>query len=217
MLDDRALMTPARAPVVVPAREIAVEIANEWRRQDETIRPASMPLTRLVNTIVDAPEAARMATLAQLQRDVEGDLLFYRASEPDGLVTLQKTHWDPVVEATSACIGAPLVTVRGVMPAGQPPALSAWLDTCLRTRSGFTVVSLYSLAGVLGSVLLAMAYWRGKIDLECAWKAAHVDEDWNIRHWGEDAQARQRRAHRLAEGRAASFVLRHTGDDICDD
>ena len=40
-----------------------------------------------------------------------------------------------------------------------------------------------------GSALLALAHARGHLAAEEAWAAAHVDEDWQISRWGEDAEA----------------------------
>jgi chaperone required for assembly of F1-ATPase len=58
-----------------------------------------------------------------------------------------------------------------------------------------------------GSALLALAHVRGALSAEAAWAAAHVDEDWQISQWGEDAQAAARRARRWAEMQAASRML----------
>jgi chaperone required for assembly of F1-ATPase len=44
-----------------------------------------------------------------------------------------------------------------------------------------------------------------------AWNAAHVDEDWNARQWGEDAEAAAGRARRFAEIEAAAKMLALAG------
>ena len=48
----------------------------------------------------------------------------------------------------------------------------------------------------MGSALLALAVERGHLSLDDAWAAAHVDEDWQIAQWGEDAEASRKRAQR---------------------
>ena len=55
--------------------------------------------------------------------------------------------------------------------------------------------------------MLALALARGQIAAEAAWAAAHVDEDFQIAKWGEDAEAMARRARRWAEMEAASRML----------
>ena len=39
------------------------------------------------------------------------------------------------------------------------------------------------------------------------WRAAHVDEDWQIEHWGEDAEAVARRNFRHRDFMAAVALL----------
>ena len=55
--------------------------------------------------------------------------------------------------------------------------------------------------------LLALALAHGRLSVEQAWQAAHVDEDWNMELWGRDELALQRRAFRFAEMQAAATVL----------
>jgi chaperone required for assembly of F1-ATPase len=48
----------------------------------------------------------------------------------------------------------------------------------------------------------------GHLTPEAAWDAAHIDEDWQIAEWGEDAEARARREHRRQEMLAAATLAR---------
>jgi chaperone required for assembly of F1-ATPase len=48
---------------------------------------------------------------------------------------------------------------------------------------------------------------RGRLTPEQAWQAAHVDEDFQISQWGEDAEAAHRRAHRRRDFDAAARVF----------
>ena len=56
--------------------------------------------------------------------------------------------------------------------------------------------------------MLALAVAHGFLSADEAWSAAHVDEDWNIAQWGEDDEARARRAARTVEMQAAAALLR---------
>jgi chaperone required for assembly of F1-ATPase len=59
-----------------------------------------------------------------------------------------------------------------------------------------------------GSVLLALAVGVGDTTVTEAWSAAHVDEDFQMRLWGEDAQAMARRAARWQEMASAELLWR---------
>ena len=58
-----------------------------------------------------------------------------------------------------------------------------------------------------GSALIALALSAGRLTPDAAWAAAHVDEDWNMQQWGEDALELERRSARFAEMQAAAVVL----------
>ena len=58
-----------------------------------------------------------------------------------------------------------------------------------------------------GSALLALAVALGRMTPEEAWEAAHVDEDWQIGQWGEDAEAAARRTARWRDFDAAARAL----------
>ena len=58
-----------------------------------------------------------------------------------------------------------------------------------------------------GSFVLALALAEGRAFADEIWQAAHVDEDWNIAQWGEDAEAAARRTARKRDFDAAAFIL----------
>jgi chaperone required for assembly of F1-ATPase len=62
-----------------------------------------------------------------------------------------------------------------------------------------------------GSALIALALAHGVMPADAAWRAAHLDEDWNMEQWGEDALALERRSFRRAEFDAAAAVLAAIG------
>src|ERR1700712_5433843 len=53
-LDGKPVRTPSRRPLAAPVREIAATIAVEWNAQKEIIDRATMPVTRLANSVIDA-------------------------------------------------------------------------------------------------------------------------------------------------------------------
>ena len=60
-----------------------LEVAAEWERQRETIDPADMPLTRLLNSAIDGVAHTMAETRADILSYAGSDLLCYRAEEPD--------------------------------------------------------------------------------------------------------------------------------------
>jgi chaperone required for assembly of F1-ATPase len=70
------------------------------------------------------------------------------------------------------------------------------------------IAALHVVTTLTGSALLALALLHGVLDQDQVWRAAHVDEDWNIEQWGEDGEVTARRAARLTDFKAAAHLLK---------
>jgi chaperone required for assembly of F1-ATPase len=206
VLDGRPVRTPARRPLVAPSRALADALAAEWDAQAQIIDPATMPLTRLANAIIDGVAAAPAPVAAEIEKYLGSDLLFYRAAEPRALVERQGRRWDPVLAWARDAFGARFVLAQGVVHAAQPPAALAAAGAAI-PREPWRLGAAHAITTLTGSALLALALLHGHLSVDDAWGAAHVDEDWNMEQWGRDAVALERRAARFAEMQAAATVL----------
>ena len=210
-LDGKAIRTPLRRPLTVPTRGLAERLAGEWEAQAERIDPSTMPVTRLVNTVLDGIADDPAAVRDDLVGYVETDLLFYRASYPESLIRRQQEAWDPIVRAAERFLGARFVLAEGVIHAAQPASsIEAFRAEVASYRDPFAVAALHQMTTLTGSALVAMAIAKGWLDVEAAWAAAHVDEDWNIEQWGADEEAAIRRAARFKDMRVAADLLAAT-------
>lgn len=208
VLDGRPARTPAKNPLALPSRAAAEALAEEWNAQTDLLDPGAMPLTRLVNSALDGVARDMEGVRADLLRYAGSDLLCYRAGDPRRLVERQSTAWDPVLDWAHDEIGARFILAEGVMFAAQPERAIAAVGRALEEiDSPLALAALHSMTSLTGSVLLALAVARGRLSASEAWAAAHVDEDWQARHWGEDELANQRRLARRAEFDAAALVL----------
>ena len=206
VLDGRPVRTPARRILAAPTRLLADAIAAEWQAQRDVIDPARMPLTRLVNTILDGVVDAPSAVAADVERYLACDLLFYRAGGPAGLVARQARAWDPVLAWARDELGARFVLTEGIAFVAQPPNSLAASGEAI-PRDPWPLGAVHSVTTLTGSALIALALARGALSVDAAWAAAHVDEDWNMDFWGRDQLALERRASRFAEMQAAATVL----------
>jgi chaperone required for assembly of F1-ATPase len=106
-----------------------------------------------------------------------------------------------------AALGADFNVSQGVMPAAQPDAATEAVARALQPHGPFALAVIHVMTTLMGSALLALAHAHGHRSAEAAWAAAHVDEDWQISQWGEDAEAKLRRERRWVEMQAASRLL----------
>jgi chaperone required for assembly of F1-ATPase len=208
LLDGKTVRTPAKKPLVLPSRALAEAVADEWRAQGERIDPTTMPLTKLANSAIDGVAGREQAVIDDIMNHAASDLLCYRAPGPRGLVEAQAKHWDTVLAWAKEALGAPLVLGEGVVHVAQPQASLDRLRQALAGRDPFSLAALHVMTALTGSALLALAAALGRLTPEEAWRAAHVDEDWQVSQWGEDQEAAERRANRRRDFTAAARTLR---------
>jgi chaperone required for assembly of F1-ATPase len=206
-LDGRVAKTPAGKPLAVRDRDIAEALAAEWDAQKGRIDPATMPLTRLVNAALDGVVAEMAAVKAEIVKYAGTDLLCYRAESPQELVTRQEAAWDPVLAWAREMLGARFVLAAGIVHARQPESAIGALGAALDAFEPLPLAALYTATTLTGSAILALALAHGRLSPDEAWVSAHVDEDWQMSQWGRDEIALKRRSARLAEFKAAAFVL----------
>lgn len=208
LLDGKQVYTQARRALAAPSRALAEAIAAEWNAQEDAIDPARMPLTRLANAVIDAVAEKPQAVVAEIEKYLGSDLLFYRAETPAGLVERQALHWDPVLAWARDTFGARFVLGAGVLHVQQPDEAIAAVRAGIPSEP-WRLGALSSITALTGSALLALALAAGALDVEAAWTAALVDDDWQMQQWGRDALALARRDYRFAEMQAAAEVLRY--------
>lgn len=206
-LDGRPIRTPARHVLTVQAEALAEAIAAEWAAQGNEILPETMPLTKLANSAIDGVAGHEAQVREDILTYAASDLLFYRAEGPEGLIRRQAEVWDPVIAWARNRFGAEFRITTGVMPVNQPPETAEKLRPALEGHSPMLLAALHSITTLTGSALLTLAHLGGRLSVEEVWAAAHIDEDWQISKWGENAEAAKRRAQRLVEMQAASRIV----------
>jgi chaperone required for assembly of F1-ATPase len=172
-----------------------------------------MPLTRIVNSAIDGVAYRRDASVDEIAKYAAADLVCYRAPEPRTLTEAQAAAWNPILAFARKKLGAHFICTGGVVFVEQPePARAAVKEALKRiANSGpaapFALAALHVMTTLTGSVLLALAVARGEFTPAEAWIAAHVDEDFEMRAWGEDAEALRRRARQWREMEAAARLF----------
>lgn len=207
LLDGKSARTPKKRELVLPTLALAEAVAAEWEAQRPYVDPAAMPLTRLANTVLDGVQGRETEVRDDIVRYLGSDLLCYRADSPEKLVALQAGTWDPVLAWAAAALGIKLAPVEGVMHVTQSSDATARARSVVADLDAFRLAALHIMVTLTGSAVLGLAVLKGHLSSEAAWAAAHVDEDWQISQWGEDAEAAARRARRWADMQASAELL----------
>ena len=211
MLDGRPTRTPGRKPAIVASQALAEAMAAEWAAQGEFIEAATMPVVRLVNSALEGLETGSQLLIDEIVKYAGNDLLLYRAESPRELAAEQERIWDAALVGIAHHLSVSFQPTVGIIHQPQPEATLRRIRMALEGLDGLRLAALVSITGLTGSGLLAVGLLLGLFEPQFAWDAAHLDEDYQARVWGEDAEAIERREGRRAEFDAALIVLAHGG------
>jgi chaperone required for assembly of F1-ATPase len=198
-LDARNLRTPAGRRLVLPTEALARLVAEEWQAQEDVIDQAAMPATRLAFTAADRIPRARAATAAELRRHAGTDLLCYFAEAPRSLTERQETRWGPILDWVRQTLGLRFERARGILHREQPAESLELVEALALALDDFALAGLALAGSLFGSVILALALQRGRVDGETAFALSRLDEAFQEEQWGVDADAAERTARLRAE------------------
>lgn len=193
-LDGKPLGTPEKRALIVPTLRLAEAIAGEWQGQGITVKPLSLPLTRLVSMALDRVSPRRAAVIAEIAKYATTDLLCYRADGPRELVERQQQIWQPLLDWAEARLDAAFAVTQGVTPVAQAPTTLAAVERAIAAHDALRLVALHLATTACGSVVLGLALLAERISAEEGFAAAQLDETFQIERWGEDAEQTKTRA-----------------------
>jgi chaperone required for assembly of F1-ATPase len=194
-LDGKPLRTPARVPMVLRSRPLVEAIAAEWDAQAEEVKPQTMPMTQLASTALDRVIPQRAAIVDGVAKYAETDLLCYRAeAHQAALQERQHRVWQPILDWAALRYDAQLAVQAGVMPRPQPAGACNALKVAVEALDDMRLTGLQAAVGACGSLVLGLALLENRITAEEAFEASQLDETFQIEQWGEDKEAKDRRA-----------------------
>ena len=206
-LDGKPMRTPGKNELVVPSRMLAAAIAAEWDAQQDDIRPATMPLTRVAATAIDRTAFQRQQVVDEIAGYADTDLVCYRADHPPALAARQQTVWQPLIDWALLRYDAALAVTVGVIPTRQSQGVLKAFAAAVAAQDDFRLTALHALTAACGSLVIALAVLEGRLDDAEAFAASQLDETFQIEAWGEDAEAAARRDALAADIAAAARFL----------
>lgn len=206
-LDGRPVRTPHRAPLVVASLALVEAIAAEWLAQGETVDPAAMPMTGIANAAIDLATPDPAAFAEPIAAYAATDLFCYRDDRDALLQAEQVATWNPLLAWAEERFGIEFVITKGILPVDQPPETVAALRDAVFAVDPWRMAALTPLVTIGGSLVAGLARVEEAFDAATLWEAVSLDELYQERRWGADAQAQaQRSAHKRDWDNAARFL-----------
>lgn len=203
VLDGRAVRTQGGRPQLLTSAALADALAAEWAAQGDEIEPASFVLRDLADFAIDAVADDPAAAVTALLPYAETDTLCYRAEPEEPLHARQTEVWEPLLRAVEARYDVHFERVSGIIHRPQPADTIARMQAVIAAQDPWALAALRTLTNLSASLVISLAALEPGADAEALWNAANLEEDWQAELWGEDYEAQERRARRLAAFAAA--------------
>lgn len=184
-LDKRKLKTPGGKLFTVPNEGLAVAVATEWDAQRDTLKFYTMHLTTLCNTALDNPTLRdEDQVINAALKYIETDTVCYRVEEPFGLVDLQMNEWDPVLQWIENRYNVSIGSSSSILGPEIPEATKDTFRQHLKSYNLWSLTGLEYVITQLKSVVLALAMIDKHLSVEKAVLLSRLEEEYQIRQWG---------------------------------
>ena len=194
-LDGRGVKTPQGRALVLPTKAVAERVAAEWDAVGEHVNYEDMPLTRLGFAAVDRMNDVVEETVAEVLRYAETDLVCYPSEYPAALIAREDEAWLPLIAWAKDELGLEFHQNRTLIHQKQPAETPVKLRAIVEEATAYERAGLMSAIPLFGSVVLALAVWRGRLTGEMAFAASRIGEAFQAETWGRDDEAAQRAAN----------------------
>lgn len=184
-LDRRKLKTPGGKLFTVPNEALAIGVATEWDAQCDTLKFYTMHLTTLCNTALDNPtQRTKDQMISASLKYLETDTVCYRVDEPHGLVDLQQNEWDPVLHWIENRYNVTIGSSSSIMGPEIPEATKDTFRQHLKSYNFWSLTGLEFVITQLKSVVLSLGMIDRHLSVEKAVLLSRLEEEYQIRQWG---------------------------------
>jgi chaperone required for assembly of F1-ATPase len=207
-LDGRPVKTPKGNVMVLPNAALAQLVEAEWAAVGEYVDYEAMPLTRLGFASVDRMGEVLDDTLAEVTRYSETDLLCYPSEYPAALQARENAVWQPILAWADAALDLQFQQNQSIIHQPQPKETIRRIQSLIANATAYEQAGIMLAIPLLGSVVLALALWRGHLGGEAVFEASRIGEDFQSETWGADAEAVKRAAGMKAQAQSLDIWFR---------
>ncbi|KAI4388777.1 hypothetical protein MLD38_001077 [Melastoma candidum] len=189
MLDYRTLKTPTKRPLKLPTLGLAKAVAAEWEyQQKDGIRPFTMPLMRLACTALERVPVTRPKIIENLMKKFNQDLVFCRAPEDhtwtNEVLDRQVEKIDPLLDWVKSEFGVKPILYTSIFGGKQDDRLVKAVEDLLKKTDDCELAAIDAMAAAGHSLIIAIAIFRGKLQIEEALELIRLEEDLQVERWG---------------------------------
>lgn len=211
-LDGRPVKTKSGKILLALSQDIADAVVLEWAGQKEHIDPNSMPLTQILNTMMDRVAVERAEMTAYLCKYLDTDMLCYRTPDGGELSRRQDGLWQVWLDWFAEYYGCSLEITTGLKAIVQDRQAHEAVHADIKKMSDEIFTVLQAVTALSGSLVLGLAFVHGAADAAQVFKCAFLEEDYkdtlyDAERYGQDpVQEKKQKSARL-DLEACEFFL----------
>eukprot|EP00127_Corallochytrium_limacisporum_P003447 Clim_evm75s149 gene=Clim_evmTU75s149 len=211
-LDGRGVKTPTMRPLVLPTEELAFFIAAEFAAQNDTMKPYTMPIYTIVNTVIDQDKfRPAEAMIRDLLGFLETDTTCCRHEYPQNLVQKQADTWDPYLTWFNKTFSVNVQHSASLLGPAHSEEDIGRIRTYLESLNPWKLTALETSVHSTKSLLISLALLERQVTLEEAVTAARLEVDTQIDQWGNVEWAHSLdEADMFTRNGAAALVWRYS-------
>jgi len=184
-VDGKTLCLSPQQPLLAPTLPLALALLYEWDRQSERLRPALMPLTRLLAKSLSVDDSCRALYVREILEHFGADSLCFLEHAHASLLARQERLWRPLRENASQVLGVPIKVTAELATAGiQSDFALQRMQEYLDQLDLWSLVALHSIACLSKSAIIGLNIQQGRISTEEAVLAGRCVEDWQADLYG---------------------------------
>ena len=153
-----------------------------------------MPIYSMAVSVIDRVTPQRQALSYELASYLRDDVLRYRSSDDVELAARQADLWNPWLDWAARDYGLVMEITAGLMPLLVNADMEKRLAVHLSPLTDWQFGCLYRAATLSGSVILGLAFQRGRINAGDIFETAFLDEMYQNSLWGVDKEAADRQS-----------------------
>ena len=134
------------------------------------------------------------------------DLICYRANEPDELVKLQKTLWDPILNILGK-MNLKFKIFYGIIPRDQSKASIENLRKELNYLNDIEISCIFKITQISSSILLSYSLYKKIIDEKSFFQCVFLDEIWQSKKWGIIEEEEEKRKNSFLVFKKINILL----------
>ena len=208
LLDGVELKSPNGQSLNLP-KIISEKVYIEWKSIVDEINPQLMPFYSYSVTAVDRVLTQKKYVVTQLENIFKMDLLCYRSGNDNKLKDLQDKQWQPILDWLEIKFGSKMFVNYDLMPRNQNEDELQKSIKFIETLDHFSLAAFHHIVGITGSFILGLAYYFNKCDADKLFELSFIEELYQIKKWGEDALAKERREKIYKELKDACLYIHY--------